>query len=365
MAVVVADPLDPERLERMRRAARRGGARHVVLLDPSDAWEALRAADPPPPLVLLDATGSEAERLVQAIRGEARLFWVRIVAVVPSVSEDAFREAFGWGVDDVVSDTDVEAMATRARRLADFDPSSRVPLTRGRALVAHPDEGRRRLLGRVLRGAGFDPSFAADAQELPAAARDASLLVIGASLDANSDLLLKRLREASETPIVLLAGASRVRELRALAARLGQAVVGAELAPPDELLFLANELSCAAQAEQRSSRRILHAALCSYRPEGSMLPRFGLTYNVSADGVFVRTLDPPAAGDALWFEMRPWGADRAVHLRARVVWTQPPDRRGALTPPGFAVALDLDASARDDATRWRAGYAALLDATAA
>jgi hypothetical protein len=114
-----------------------------------------------------------------------------------------------------------------------------------------------------------------------------------------------------------------------------------EEAPPDDLLFVVNELLRPRELlESRASRRILYATLISFRAAGEMENRLGLTYNLSREGMYIRTFDAPPSKGQAWLELRPPGAARACHVRGDIMWTRTlaTGARGA-APPGFGVRL--------------------------
>jgi CheY-like chemotaxis protein len=247
--------------------------------------------------------------------------------------------------------------------LSEFDPTARPPITQGRAVVAHDEMGRRRVLGRILRQAGFDVSFAASADEATDVARTGevpSLVVAKHELSGGGALTAVRgLREAVATrvPFVVLGAARDLRDLGRVADGLGSVAVTSELAPPDNLLFLANELLRPGVENARASARLLHGALCGFRPAGELESEWGLTYNISREGIYVRTLDAPAPGTEVWLELRPPRSTRAVQLTATVVW-----RRGAksgasgASPPGFGARILPESCAIGSLSAYHEGY---------
>jgi hypothetical protein len=115
-----------------------------------------------------------------------------------------------------------------------------------------------------------------------------------------------------------------------------------------------------AGTENRASPRLLYGTLVSFRRQGEMIPSFGLCSNVSAEGFYVRTLDPPEPGTPVWLELRPPGSRNVVHLRANAVWRQRYVRSGvALSLPGFGARLDVDRCPEADLTAYARGYANL------
>jgi uncharacterized protein (TIGR02266 family) len=159
----------------------------------------------------------------------------------------------------------------------------------------------------------------------------------------------------------VLAAGSVGASLRERTERLGHAVAGSDLAPPDHLLFLANELLRPGVKDLRASERVLFGAICAFRPAGAMEPVHGLSYNLSREGLYVRTLDPPSRGTSLWLEMRPPHSRDAVHLRGTVAWSKGLDRPGGVVPPGFGIRLEQDRCPSADLCAYRDGYDALRE----
>jgi hypothetical protein len=150
---------------------------------------------------------------------------------------------------------------------------------------------------------------------------------------------LRAVLRAPHLPAVILAssggsGAQRPTNLFATA-------VTDREAPAHNLLFVANELLRADLKNTRASVRRLFGSMCAFRPAGHLVSQYGLTYNVSPSGLYVRTLDPLPAGERVWLELRPPVEVGAVHLRGRVAWVR---RYGATgpAPPGFGVHLMAD-----------------------
>jgi hypothetical protein len=66
----------------------------------------------------------------------------------------------------------------------------------------------------------------------------------------------------------------------------------------------------------------------------------GHSYNVSAGGLYVRTLAPLARGSEAWIELRPPRSDRRVRLEGRVVWTRAFGLNDSATvPPGLGLQI--------------------------
>ena len=374
MDVVIIGEFPEERREALRFASTRAGCRTSFHGEVSHARQALRFGAAPS-AVVIDGCVPGLEGFVEWMRGEGRLFTVPVLVTAPVPSQAAFADAQSMGADDVVLERDLGGLTRRLAHLADFDPQAR-PATRcGTAVIAHASSRRRRLLGRILRMSGFDLTFAQDAEELVALAA-AEVAATGTQSDsvpvpevpvllvASMDLppagpLEAMQRSAIHTPLVVLGPTRALGELRESAVMLPDCSVGSDQAPPDHLLFLANELLRGPGANHRASARVLHGAVCAFRPAGGLEPEYGLTYNISREGLYVRTLDPPKRGATLWLELRPPGERCAVHLRGECVWVKKADRPGGATPPGFGVALRPEACPPEDLSAYQRAYDAI------
>jgi Tfp pilus assembly protein PilZ len=125
-------------------------------------------------------------------------------------------------------------------------------------------------------------------------------------------------------------------------------------APPENVLFIVNELLAPRNVDQRASPRLLYGTTVAFRPAGREEDEIGFSYNVSAGGVFVRTLAPPDFGQEVWLEMWPPRSERRVRLEGVVAWRRAFGRgAGATVPPGFGVKLTDGLG--QDMGRWRSG----------
>lgn len=367
--VVVVGRLGEQRREEIAHAAARASAHSRVCSTVAQAREALGAPGASAPkCIVVDAELPDLADLVSWVRGQGRLFSVPVVVQVAGPSDPAFVRSHAIGADDVVIQDDLGAITRRLANLATFDPAARPPLTQGRAVVGHDDEARRKVLGRILRQAGFDLAFASSASELVrvAGGGEAPSLLVASEALGGGDVVeaLRGAREAcgvEDVPGVLLAGEGDPRTLRERAEVLGSVAITPEAAPADNLLFLANELMRPGVKDVRASTRLLYGSICGFRPAGTLQPVYGLSYNISREGLYVRTLDPPTAGSSLWFEMRPPYADEVAHLRGKVVWSRGLDHPGGAAPPGFGLRIEEQACPPNDLARYRESYEALHD----
>lgn len=360
MKATIIGSYTEQRREAFRLASQRAGCEAVFHTTTASAQTDLAASDAPR-AVLIDGCVAGLERFVGWLRGEGHLFAVPVIVSVPMATDGAYNEAHALGADDVIVEGDVGGITRRLANLEAFDPTQRPRITQGRAIVAHPEDRRRRLLGRILRQAGFDVGFAADGTELTRSAEqgdDFPLLVASADLPPAGPIAV--LREVSKrVPMVALAPNRACETMKSESEDL-RCAIGLDAAPPDHLLFLANELLNEEASELRASQRLLYGAICAFRPAGSLEPVYGLTYNISKEGLFVRTLDPPKRGTSIWFEVRPPRCRSAVHLRGEVVWTRGLNSPGGAAPPGFGMQMVIEDCPPRDLAHYIESYEAAV-----
>jgi hypothetical protein len=102
--------------------------------------------------------------------------------------------------------------------------------------------------------------------------------------------------------------------------------------PPDELVFLANEASTPVDAPKRKAPRLPCAILVGFRRPGDRW-EYGLSHYLSVAGMFLRTIDPPAAGTTLELEFTPPGGVENLTPRAEVAWSKDFSQRTRRTAP--------------------------------
>ncbi|MEZ4250378.1 MAG: PilZ domain-containing protein [Polyangiales bacterium] len=112
----------------------------------------------------------------------------------------------------------------------------------------------------------------------------------------------------------------------------------------------------------RSSRRILRRGVCSFRPAGTSTATLGGLHDVSADGVYVRTMVPLPDGLDVWLELRPDDDSPWIHLRGVVVWRRRVGDGGLTCPRGFALRLSRTECPARDLEAWDEAYRRLVHA---
>jgi CheY-like chemotaxis protein/Tfp pilus assembly protein PilZ len=280
--------------------------------------------------------------------------------LAPELNDLVFPETYGWGGDDVIRASEPLAMVPRLRGLV-TDGSLHPPPSKGGAIVVDSDRRRRALYARVLRNAGYEVRFAVTAEEAQAnsAVEGVKLVIADAEVGDDGGVgLAKKIRSAGgEVPVVIASAPKKMAGYRAEAAGIAKIAVTDGFAPPENLLFVANELGRSGATDGRASARLLYGAVVAFRAAGRDADAFGCSYNISAGGLYVRTLAPLDKGEDVWLELIPPRSDRRVRVEGKVVWRR---RFGpiesATVPQGFGV--QITDGAKGDMARYEAGYRA-------
>jgi hypothetical protein len=315
------------------------------------AFGRLRAAAPP--ACVLVGGGVELKRFVDAVRDEVQLFTLPVLACVAAPDAALFAAACLTGVDDVLVSGDVGGLSRRLSHLARPRSDQRPQANLGRVLVCTPDVVARRRIGRTLRQVGFEVEYASDLSGLRARGVAAPLFAVAAGV-ASSDVEHRRagigdVARIDAVPVLFL-------DLDDEQARNGDAQI---VDATGRLLFFADERVKAEFKDRRGSNRKLYATVCSLREPGRNQVTFGVTYNISRDGMYIRTYDPPRPGTHLWLELDAPGSGVPLHLRCTAVWQRLPGAGRGVIPPGFGLSLDRLSCPSDDYREFLEGYTAL------
>lgn len=308
-----------------------------------------------PQALLLDGESTEAEAFALERRAESRYATLPLLSLTKAVTDLAFIEAFSWGADDVVVRHDAASLRARLRHLPK-ELSALPESTRGQVLVAEAERARRLLVGRVLRNAGYQITFAVEANDLKQFTQSLELdvLVANIALTPSPRELVEGLRQRERPTLCVLSCPPRdlKKHKSVLEGLIGVTTTDA-FAPAENILFVSNELGRPRGTDLRGSQRLLYGTTVGFRSVGREMDDHGFTYNVSEGGLYVRTLAPPD-DELVWLELCPPRGERRVRLVGRVAW-----RRGlakgeyATVPPGFGVEI-ID-GARMDVSAWRDG----------
>ncbi|MEN9579536.1 MAG: PilZ domain [Pseudomonadota bacterium] len=293
-----------------------------------------------PHVFLIDNAASGAEQVCLEARSRSIQALTPIISLSRELDDLTFAEVFNWGGDDAVGVSAVYPLLSRVRALP-REPLAQSRTTRGTAVVADPDRSRRIVRARVLRNAGYDVEFAITASDTMqrASQKTTRLVVLDEDLEDGVTELVHAARKHPATLFLLMCAPRNIAERSTPLEGLTNASVADGFAPPENVVFLANELARGGASDQRTSRRLLYGTTVTFRGEGKSSDDFGYSYNISAGGLYVRTLAPPQ-DDFVWLELCPPRSDRRVRVEGEVVW-----RRGfgpaesATVPPGFGVRI--------------------------
>ena len=314
-----------------------------------------------PKCIFVDGDTAELEATTAWVREDPFLFPTPVIAMVSELCDISFVLAHRKGADDVILRSNIEGVTRRIANLQAFDARARPPVSRCKVLISHHVDEHRRLLGRVLRLASFDVHFAVDADEIVESMRsDAGpdLVVVSESI-----LPVSRIDEARHaadavgTRFVVVSPTSSARIT--VDTELLRVAMMSESAPHDHLLFVTNDLLRGGCRTMRKSPRYLFDTICGFRPEDSFPSEYGLTYNLSETGIYIRTLDPPEKGQAVRLELKPPGSATPVQLVGTTVWVTTACASVRATPPGFGLQLDEGRSPARDLELYREGYRVL------
>jgi Tfp pilus assembly protein PilZ len=326
----------------------------------------LADAEPQAILVRMDAEG--AAGACAHVRAQARFAQVPIFGAASEPNDLAFTEVFGWGGDDVLGVASPQPLARRLRllmaqpaRTAPNASLSRMPALAGLAVVAGAEATWRTVMGRALNNGGFAVRFATSANDLAteSVATGVRIVVIADDFlpEGGAAALASARKLGSDVGWVVVAPPKRMGAVRAEVAAAGRASVLDGFAPPENVLFVVNELLSSRGVDQRGSARLLYGTSVAFRAAGREEDEIGFSYNVSATGVYVRTLAPLEPKQDVWLEMWAPRSERRVRLAGTVAWRRPfGPRGGATVPAGFGVAFTEGLAG--DLDRWRAGYEA-------
>lgn len=308
-----------------------------------------------PHVLLIDNASTDAEQVCLEARSRSIQALTPIISLARELDDLSFAEVFNWGGDDAVDLGSVYPLLSRVRSLP-REALTQSRTTRGTAVVADPDRSRRIVRARVLRNAGYNVEFAVTADDamLRSSATTTRLVVVDEDLEEGTEALSRSAPKNPQTLYVLMCAPRNMAQHASQLEGLPNATVADGFSPPENVVFLANELARGGASDQRTSRRLLYGTKVTFRGEGKSNDDFGYSYNISDGGLYVRTLAPPQ-DNFVWLELCPPRSDRRVRLEGEVVW-----RRGygpaesATVPPGFGVRI-VDGT-RKNMQAWSEGY---------
>jgi len=281
---------------------------------------------------------------VAQLQMHALLREVPTIAICQQIDDDSFEHAFRRGIDDCCSN-DLAGLSGLVAAMRHRRPAADVNESREVVVVAHEQNERRIALGRLFRRAGFEVRFAMTVGEVQQHGSDAQVVVASARLAmccaAGESIRAWAQESTGEAVWVVSARRSELEQVRQhVGSGSLQVALHDESQAAANVLFIANALRRNEHLDQRQGARMLYQTSVSFRAAGTREARVGFCYNVSAGGLFVRTLAPPMIGQRLWVELTPPGQDDLVHLEGVVVWTRSTGNEAvAVAPPGFGLRI--------------------------
>lgn len=289
------------------------------------------------------------------IRRTPSLDDVQILAIVDDPWGQAPRRAFTLGADDFVPEQSLPQLAATLDALQLESPPVGASYT-GKIILAAESRDQRIALGRQLRRTGLELQFAVD-HSFPATA-DLKLVVAHSALPPDGVAKgLRKFRKASGagTPWVVFGSRGELEPVQQQIDGEGNLAYFDTGTDASQIVSVANALfSKEVLSQRKTARHAYESPVRWLTSEDSAEPRWGYLYNINRDGLYVRTLSPPAPGTNVSLEFSPpFGRGRVV-VDCAVVWRQPfCSRRGQ--PPGFGVRFAAQLAIAD-AAALEAGY---------
>jgi hypothetical protein len=283
--------------------------------------------------------GAETLLTGETLRKDERLERVAIFAPAGRPTTSDYVAALTSGIDDLLTDpNDIVGVTLRLRAAREAAAGSPPSLRRGLAWAVGSPGVRSAARARALRAAGFRAVEGPGDTGAPWLAEPRLALVVWET--ASPELALSEVRRARATGtlcrFVLCVPDALATDVALACEKLDGVRALPETAPPDSVVFLVNQMAEFALHNQRATRRRLASTLVSFR--GQDRADLGLSYNVSAGGLYIRTLAPPHGGRVeLSVEV---GAGPAAQVVGEVVWSRALSHDGSATaPPGFGVKI--------------------------
>lgn len=317
----------------------------------------------PPRAVAFSLDDPAAPRLCGMVRGDPSNAGVALFAVAERADEESFHRALSWGANDVIAR---DALSRMLPVLAALHGVPAAPvISRGRAIVSHPESHRRAVLASSVAGAGYSVVTVSGPRSLRTALGEAPAgLVVAGARDADDpafEAMLHARAGGSLTPWVMSMPQGSLGKARAVVAGLPGVALHDSSTPPDGVLFLLNELASDRFRNVRSATRVLLASAVHLAAPGVDVS--ALTYNVSEGGLFVRTLTPVAIDTHVTVAMLAPGTRSPVRIEARVAWQRPfGPLSQAVCPPGIGLAL-TGGDSSGDLARWQQACSSLARET--
>jgi len=331
-------------IEALSDQVRAAGLEPVVAPTTEEAMEILDADSVS--AIVYEAGSEVVDSVCTMVRGNPRFDAIALIAFVRETGEQALGPVFAAGADDYLPIEEVGHLEEKLRELAAHTVIGRPSFIKGRALLADADRRWRVQGARVLRQAGYDVRFAVDADEVARVLeRDPQIQLVVADValrPAGSLWVLEAARRRGCTDLVWI-GCGTAEQRSAVEERLaaaGSAAFHDRRTPPENLMFIINATTMTPARSMRTSARLLHSAPVAFAIAGREAAVWGSTYNVSRNGLYIRTLTPAPYGAEIDLQLdAPAGGPR-VAIKARVVWRKEFGAQGGVPgPTGMGVQI--------------------------
>ncbi len=339
--------------EEIQAAAQRAGAQCVFVSEVGRAATLMRSLDAPPRCVFVSIK-EDVSGLAEHLRDSVDYYTIPLIAFVPFPGDEFYQLANRQGADDCIPEYDTGGVTRRLANLAQGE-APRLPDTRsGRALVAISDEKQRRHVGRRLRSAGYEVEFISSRLDFDTR-RDSgaqpSLLVATPSFPPVIDQPEDECVEGEDSlPRITVPDWD------------GDPLSPRQLSAPEigaRLMFLVDEATRPVLKDARASRRIQHSVIATFSEQRTFEHTYGLTDNLSRQGLYMRTLDPPPVGSSVRVNLRDKYHD-ILQIRGLVAWRYAPSQVGGRICPGFGLSIAEESCPRDDLEKYHALYGDVL-----
>lgn len=294
--------------------------------------EKLRAA--PPKFFLLDWQDESSLLLLMKIRAADFLANVPVIAVVDDPWSNDVKEAFSHGVDDFIPRDQINRVEQKLASLTHegyLDPQ----LANGRVVLVDPDHQSRLRYARHLRQMGLDVLFALDGNHLPLSSSVKLIVIRDRVLDPTTIDKLSA-HESSLAILILGTDHSLTTSVATMVNHVHRVSFLDEHEDPAQIVFEANKLLQEQTIQRRTSKRIRFETPVLFCAS-QVAKTFGYSCNISAGGIYVRTLTPPAMGTLVSLEFSVPHARGRIVVEGRVAWRQASQQSGNGIPQGFGV----------------------------
>lgn len=312
-------------------------------------------------LVLLSVHGPSAQQVCASVR-RLRGRRVALVGISNQLGGVAFNEFVSYGGDDVMGADSERALEARVRSIRDAvarastQTSPRRPAEDQRFLLIAPAASEMLAGARLIQQSGHQAAIVQSTEEGldRLSVGRAVRVVIDTRVAGALEFADRALQQESCAGVVLACPPQELGQLGQRYAEDPRVAVIDAYSPADAVLFAANEVA-GRLASRRSTERLLYSTTIDFRDAGGEFDHLGCTFNISAGGVYVRTLVQPVS-DRVWLELTPPGSVERVRLEGRVAWRTQFGQEGSV-PVGFGV--EVQDGSTSSLNSWRVGYRSL------